>query len=308
MGLTFSRKEGSPTYAKNKNVLITGASCGIGAELAKNFAIQNANLALVARNKATLQSVADECVELGAAKVQIFPECDLTNDELIKSTMSSVVSYFDSKVDVIVLNAGRSMGCYFEEIQSTEAVNYMLKLNINGVINSLLHVLPSIPKTQDSRIVLISSVSGLMGVPYRTIYCASKHALNGFANALRIELKDTYMDNAPIVQIINFPEVSGTNLNSGRMDMGSLLPPVEFKVEGVKSMMSVQTACRNLLVEIERGTEEWGHTIKFSIVLLLRFFWTTLADSLILKSVKKSHFRPSVDAKVDGESEAKKGQ
>eukprot|EP01083_Nonionella_stella_P210877 763011_1 len=105
------------------------------------------------------------------------------------------------------------MGCYFEEIKDVESINYMLKLNVNGVINTLFYALPWVCMVSSSRIVIISSVAGIAPVPYRTVYCASKHALTGFANSLRIELKDTHgKDKSPKVQLINLQGVSGTSL------------------------------------------------------------------------------------------------
>lgn len=286
MGIISSKQ--TVSYAKGKNVLITGASAGIGAELARKFAEQGANLALVARNEAKLEGVKTECLTLGATKADIF-KCDLTNDEEIKKMVQESTESFEY-FDILVLNAGRSMGCYFEEIQDMDSINYLLKLNVNGVINPLMCALPSVPKSEESRIVVISSVSGLIGVPYRTIYCASKHALGGFCNALRIELKDTYGEKSPKVQLINFPEVSGTDLNSGRMTMGAARPPCEFKTGG--KMATVESACSDLIQEIEKGTDEWGQTAKFKILVWLRLMAANFADKVLLKAVKKSHVRP----------------
>jgi NADP-dependent 3-hydroxy acid dehydrogenase YdfG len=298
MGVLFSRNtssNGSSGYAAGKNVLITGASAGIGAELARKFAEQGANLALVARNQTNLEAVAKECLALGAIQAGVFP-CDLTKDEDTQTAIQTAIESFgDGKgIDIVVLNAGRSMGCYFEEIRGMESINYMLKLNVNGVIHALMCALPAMPKSEASRIVIVSSVAGLVGVPYRTVYCASKHALAGFANALRIELKDTYggsANGAPRVQLINFPEVQGTNLNSGRMDMGAVRPPIEFKT-GAGVVATVEEACLDLMVEIEKGTDEWGQKSKGHILVLLRLFFATLADFLILTAVKKTHIRP----------------
>jgi len=288
MGLTSSKTVASPTYAAGKNVLITGASAGIGAELARKFAEQGASLALISRNEAKLQAVSKECLDLGAPKAEIFTG-DLAKDEDIKRVIEESTKSF-GHFDILVLNAGRSMGCYFEEIQDMDAINYLLKLNVNGVINSLMCALPSVPKSEESRIVVISSVSGLIGVPYRTIYCASKHALGGFCNSLRIELKDTYGAKSPKIQLINFPEVSGTDLNSGRMTMGAVRPPCEFKTGG--KMATVQSACSGLLREIEFGTDEWGQSTKVKVLVWLRLMAATVADSVLLKAVKKSHIRP----------------
>lgn len=236
--------------AEGKHVLITGGNSGIGAELARNFAKKGASLALIARNQDTLSEVAKECSDLGSPKVETFP-CDLTNDADIKTAMQSAIEKF-GRLDVLVLNAGRSQGCYFEEIKDVESINYMFKINVHGVINTLYHALPDVPKSSSSRIIVISSVAGIIPVPYRTIYSATKHALTGFANSLRIELKDTYGKDAPTVQLINFPEVKGTKLNSGRMDFGADLPPIQF--ETGSRVKDVAESCALLMPEIAKGT------------------------------------------------------
>lgn len=282
----------SPEWScRGKNVLITGASSGIGAELARNFARGGASLALLARNKEALEEVARDCRNFGAPSAHVFP-CDLTDNGNIESAVRAAVLVFNGNVDVVVLNAGRSQGCYFEEIKDVAAMDYLLRLNVNGVINTLHYALPSVPKTRRSRIVLISSVSGLIPVPYRTVYCASKHALTGFANALRLELCDAHtVEGAPTVQLINPPEVRGTVLNDGRMTMGADRPPARFKV--TPALVSVEEAGAQFLQEIVRGTREWGQPPK---VRLLQAIFNTcpnrFLDSLITRIVKRSHYRP----------------
>ena len=182
----------------------------------------------------------------------------ILNSQIKRAIVDEALEQF-GRFDVVILNAGRSQGCYFEEIDDVDSINYMLKLNVNGVITTLYHLLPSVPKLSSSRIVVISSVSGLIPVPYRTIYCASKHALNGFANSLRLELNDSYGNDAPAIQVINFPEVRETCLNSGRMDFGADEPPIEFDT---KHVMSVVKACSLLMMEIAKGTREWGQPLK----------------------------------------------
>lgn len=277
--------------AEGKHVLITGASSGIGAELGRHFAKQGASLALLARNRDSLMIVAEECKTLGAPRVDVF-SCDLTDDANIKKAITLAIENF-GKFDVLILNAGRSMGCYFEEINDLESINYMLKININGVINSLFYALPSVPKVSDSRIVVMSSVAGIIPVPFRTIYCASKHALAGFSNSLRIELKDTHGKDAPTIQLINFPEVKGTKLNSGRMDFGAHLPPMEF-LTGSR-VPSVQKACSELMKQIALGTEDWGQSLSVRILLQFRGVMANIVDYLILKAVKETHIRPKVN-------------
>ncbi len=285
MGIIASKSNWS---AEGKNVLITGASSGIGSEMARNFAKAGASVALLARSRENLQAVADECKELGSPKAEIFL-CDMTDDDLIKDATTKALEQF-GRFDVLILNAGRSQGCYFEEINNVHDINYLLKLNINGVINTLYHLLPSIPKSSSSRIVVISSVAGLLPVPYRSVYCASKHALNGFANSLRIEMKDTYGKDAPVVQVINFPEVQGTELNNGRMDFGADQPPIKFDTTKV---ITVEEACSSLTKKIEEGVREWGQPLKVSILLPLLSIIPNILENIIIKTVKKTHYRPT---------------
>lgn len=275
--------------SEGKNVLITGASSGIGLELAKQFAKQGASLALLARSKDTLAKVADECIALGSPRAEIFV-CDLTNEADIKKSMESIKDTMGT-LDVVILNAGRSQGCYFEEIKDVDSIGYMIKLNVTSVISCLHFILPIVPKSSSSRIVFISSVAGLIGVPYRTIYCSSKHAMAGFVNALRIELLDTYGKDSPAVQLINFPEVKGTSLNAGRMDFGADLPPAQFK-EG--AILEVKQACTMLLEQIALGAREWGQPFKFKVLIPLRGLIADVLDKIILKTVKKTHFRPVI--------------
>ncbi len=285
MGLISSKVDWS---AEGKHVLITGASSGIGSEMAKNFAKEGASVALLARSSESLQAVANECKELGSPKAEIFL-CDMTDDDQIKVATTKALEQF-GRFDVLILNAGRSQGCYFEEINDIHDINYLLKLNINGVINTLYHLLPSVPKSSSSRIIVISSVAGLMPVPYRTIYCASKHALNGFANSLRIEMRDTYGSDAPVIQVINFPEVQGTKLNNGRMDFGADQPPIEFDTSKV---ITVEEACVSLMKKIVEGVREWGQPLKVSILLPLLSIIPNVLEKIIIKTVKKTSYRPT---------------
>ena len=279
MGIAFS----SPAWeARSRSVLITGASSGIGAETARQFAKEGANLALVARGKENLETVAKECRQLGAETVKIYM-IDLSNNNAIKTGMEKAIADFQG-FDVVVLNAGRSHGCYFEEIKDTSQIEYMVNLNVTGVIISLHSLLPSIYKSRHSRIVVISSTAGIIGVPYRTIYCATKHALTGFCNSFRIELNATYEKEAPAVCLINFPGVSGTKLNSDRMDFGTEQPPAQFDAS---AGMPLPEAVEGLMSAIAAGKREWGQPFKVTFLRPLYSLIPGILDGFILKRVRR---------------------
>lgn len=287
MGSFLSTRNNSGSWqATDRTVLITGASSGIGRQLALLYAAEGANLALMARRRDVLQQVAEDCRSAGSPKVHLYT-ADLTkNTEIAQSTQQAIRDF--GQFDVLILNAGRSQGHFFEEIKDVEQMDYLLKLNVSGVINTLHYLLPYLHKSEHSRIVVVSSTAGIIPVPYRTVYCASKFALSGFSNAIRMELCETYKEASPKVCLINFPEVSGTALNTSRMDFGADQPPFGF--DGSQAV-DVETACRNMMVQVARGTREWGHPFKVS---LLRPFYSiipSVLEAMIMKHVRRTHVR-----------------
>jgi NADP-dependent 3-hydroxy acid dehydrogenase YdfG len=291
MGLSFS--SAASWDATSRNILITGASSGIGAELARCLAREGGNLALVARNQTKLEEVAKECRKLGSEKVHIY-SCDLTKNAEIEASMAKALDDFKG-FDVVVMNAGRSQGCFFEEIQDVDQIDYMMKLNVGGVIIPLQKLLPGIHKSRQSRIVVVSSVAGKIPVLYRTIYSASKAALNGFCNSLRLELGETYGGDAPKVCIMSFPEIKGTLLNEGRMDFGSMEPAVQFKDDGAGDL---HMACQGCLKAIRRGSRSWGEPFKVKLLLPLYPFIPRVIETMILKHLRRTHYRPATQANL----------
>jgi NADP-dependent 3-hydroxy acid dehydrogenase YdfG len=285
---------------KGKNILITGASSGIGAEMARQYAAQGARLALIARTTQDLERVADECIELGSSKA-LFYAADLANPVSTKLAMQQAMADFP-KFDVVVLNAGRSQGCYFEEIKDPSQIESMIKLNVNGAITCLHYVLPQVPKTGDSRIVIISNTAGIVAAPYQSVYSATKHALTGFSNSLRIELKNTYGTSSPKICLVSLPEVAGTRCNTGRMDMGAKLPPAKwYSWAG----MPLPHAVHDLLPAIAAGKREFGPPRKFNFWRSLYAVCPDWVDYCVMKYIQKTHYRP-LDERTNKHSNTKK--
>ena len=277
--------------ANSRTILITGASSGIGAEIARQYAAQGAQLALVARTEKDLRRVEKECNDLGARKVRSYT-ADLRNLLSIQTAMKLALLDF-AHFEVVILNAGRSQGCYFEEIKDVKQIDHLLKLNVTGSIATLHHLLPYMPKSRDSRIVLISNTAGIVATPYQSIYSASKHALTGFSNSLRMELKNTYQHDAPKVCLVNFPEVLGTKLNISHMDMGAKLPAARwYSSAGIPLTLAVH----DLLPAIASGRREYGQRAwKFQCWRLLYPIIPSWVDGWMMKHVQNTHYRPRLD-------------
>ena len=189
-----------------KTIIITGASDGIGAEMARQLAHRlgpEAGLVLAARNDALLQKVAAQCRSQGS-EVFVVPT-DITDPMQCRALVERSVERF-GWLDVLINNAGVSAQALFEEVQPENLGWYedLMRVNLWGSVWCTHAALPYL-KTARGQIVAVSSLAGLMGVPGRTAYSASKFAMTGFFEALRAELKP-----AGVSVTLAFPGVVAT--------------------------------------------------------------------------------------------------
>jgi short-subunit dehydrogenase len=168
-------------------VCITGASYGIGAELARQCAAQGARLALAARSLDRLEAVADACRALGAEVLVV--RADVAEEADCRACIEATVARF-GRLDMLVNNAGIGASGLFRDITDLSVFERTMRVNFLGSVYCTAAALPHLVATR-GRLVAVSSLTGLAGVPKRTAYGATKHAMAGFFDALRIELEDT---------------------------------------------------------------------------------------------------------------------
>jgi short-subunit dehydrogenase len=172
---------------KNKVVIITGASSGIGKACAEEFAKRGANLVLAARQYVTLCEItADLENRYGIRAVAV--QADVSKEHDCEVLIKQALVTFD-KIDILVNNAGLSMRALFDDLDLSVLKNLM-DVNFWGTVYCTKYALPEILKTKGS-IIGVSSIAGYRGLPGRTGYSASKFAMNGFMEALRTELLKT---------------------------------------------------------------------------------------------------------------------
>ena len=172
---------------KNKIVVITGASSGIGEAAAEQFAKKGANLVLVARRKEKLEQVEKK---LSKYSIKILIQvCDVSDKEQVKQMSEKVIETF-SKIDVLVNNAGFVIYGKVKEL-SIEDIESQMKTNYFGTIYCTKLFLPYLLKQNAGHIVNVASVGGSFGVPGIASYCATKYAMLGFSEGLHHELHDT---------------------------------------------------------------------------------------------------------------------
>ena len=168
-------------------MIITGASSGIGKALAYALAPHSPRLVLASRDRGRLEAVAETCERLGATTLVV--PTDVADPQACHDLIQATIDTF-SRLDVLVNNAGLSMWSTVEEVQDVSRFQEVINVNFMGSVYCTKFALPYL-KEHQGRIVAISSVAGLTGVPFHGIYCASKHAMNGFFESLRIELAGT---------------------------------------------------------------------------------------------------------------------
>ena len=169
---------------KNRSALITGASSGIGRSLAHQMADQGAWLVLAARNIEALESVGEACLQRGGRAISV--KTDVTDHSQCQALIQRTVDEF-GRIDTLVNNAGISMWALFEDMQSLEPFEKLMQVNYFGSVYCTHYALPYLKQTQ-GRLAAVASLTALFDVPTRTGYSASKHAMKGFFDTLRVEL------------------------------------------------------------------------------------------------------------------------
>lgn len=172
---------------KDKVVLITGASSGIGKESAIQFAKKGSNVILIARRKQKLEEIATDLKKFNIST--LVCECDVSN-KLQVEKMSKIVLEKHGSVDILVNNAGFAIygsisDLTIKEIESQMATNYF------GMVYCIKNFIPSMLEKKSGHIVNVASVAASFGLPGIASYCASKFAMLGFSEGLKHELKGT---------------------------------------------------------------------------------------------------------------------
>lgn len=170
------------TYFKDKVIIITGASSGIGLATARLFAGMGAKLSLAARSIDILESLASELTDDRSRILCI--KTDVSVEEDCRRLIEETVRRF-GKIDILINNAGISMRAPFLDV-NLEVIKKLMNVNFWGTVYCSKYALPEILKTKGS-IAGVISTAGYVAIPGRTGYVTSKYAIRGFLETLRIE-------------------------------------------------------------------------------------------------------------------------
>jgi len=242
---------------RGKVVWITGASAGIGEALAQELARLGARLVLSARNEAALHRVAAACAP---AETLVLP-LDLALPATFGDAVSAVQARF-GQLDVLINNGGISQRSMALET-SLEVDRRLMEVDYFGPVALSKAVLPAMLARGSGRIVVISSLVGKFGTPYRSAYSAAKHALHGFFDSLRAELHGSGVGVSIICPGfihtgVSVNALTGDGRALGQMDEATAagLAPAEFARRAVRALARERDAATI------GGRETWGVLLK----------------------------------------------
>jgi len=178
---------------KGKVVIVTGASSGIGEATAREFGREGAKVVLAARRVEKLQALADEINKLGTNAETFVVQADLSKLEDIQALVSKTLEKF-GRIDILVNNAGFGRLDWLENLDPVKDIQAQIDVNLMGVIQTTRQVLPTMIEQRSGSIINMCSMAGLIATPTYSIYAASKHAVHGFSEALRREVKPWGID------------------------------------------------------------------------------------------------------------------
>jgi len=260
-----------------RTVIVTGASSGIGRELAVALAARGARLALAARDTSALAEAVAECEKAGGRAIAIA--ADVGDEAACRHLVEETIAAFGG-VDVLVNNAGISMWGRFDELEDLSMVERIMRVNYLGSVYCTRYALPHLKATK-GLIVAISSLTGKFGVPTRSAYAASKHAMQGFFDSLRVELMGAGVD-----VLVVAPGFVATPIRSRALGPDGK-PHGESPRDESRDTMPVDECVRQIVRAMERRDRELVMTAKGKLGLWLKLIAPGFVDRLAVKALEE---------------------
>ncbi|HVZ46314.1 MAG TPA: SDR family oxidoreductase [Ramlibacter sp.] len=263
-----------------KTFVITGASDGIGAEIARQLAATHrveAALVLAGRSQEKLDAVAAQCARSGAQAITVA--MDVSIEAQCRDLIARAVGKF-GRIDALVNNAGLSAHALFEDVRAEDLHWYesLMRVNLWGAVWCTHAALPHLKQSR-GRIVAVSSLAGLVGVPGRNAYSATKFALAGFFEALRAELK-----GAGVSVTLAYPGVVATQTRHRGYDAkGEAAGRSGLKEEDA---MSVEECARLIIRGMDARKREVVMTARGKLGRFLKLLAPGVVENMALAALK----------------------
>jgi len=228
-------------------VIVTGASAGIGRSLALQLSGQGAKMAIAARRAERLEQVAAECRQRGG-DVLVVPT-DISDELQCKALVEKTIEKF-GRLDLLINNAGLAVTALLEDFPNLDLFRHTMNVNFYGAVHCTYYALPHLAQSK-GRILTISSLGGKAAIPYNTPYCASKYAMHGFYDALRMEL---YQHGVSVTMVCPWWVV--TEFHEAQMDKNGVLRGARGRAIYTKKMMTADQCATIALRAAEKRRRE----------------------------------------------------
>ncbi|NIM51735.1 MAG: SDR family oxidoreductase [Gemmatimonadales bacterium] len=263
-----------------KVVVITGASSGIGEALALRLASEGAWLALAARRAERLDALAAVCKERGGRALPL--PADVADEAACRDLVARTVSEY-GRLDMLVNNAGITVASLFSELPDLTLFRRVIDVNFLGAVSCTYNALPHL-KQVAGRLVNVASLGAVLPIPANTSYIASKHAMLGFSDSLRMELSGSGVSVTVIC-----PYWVVTEFHENMMDgQGRPRGVAGRRIYTRRTMTADQ--CARILVEAARKRKRQVVMAPGRLAQLGRLVAPALIDRVIIKAF----FRPAV--------------
>lgn len=263
---------------RDQVVIITGASAGIGRELALQLAAQRAQLALAARDRARLEEVARACAERGARAIVV--PTDVGDEAQCRALVEQTIAAF-GRLDVLINNAGLSMWARFEELTDLAPFEEMMRVNYLGSVYCTHAALPHLRRSR-GRLVAVSSLTGRTGVPTRSGYAATKHAMVGFFDSLRIELAGSGVSVTLVYPGFVATEIRERAYGADGRPLGRGNSPVHEA-----DVMTAEVCARQILRAAAGRRRELVMTLRGRVGAWLKLIAPALVDWIALRAIQQ---------------------
>ena len=265
---------------KNKVVVISGASSGIGKACAWHFAKNGSKVVLAARSEEKLKAIGKEMMIAGYEILTV--RADVSNEEDCQNLISETINKY-KVIDVLINNAGISMRATLEEMDLS-VMKKVMDINFFGTVFCTKYALPFILKSKGS-IVGVSSIAGFKGLPARTAYSASKFAMHGFLEALRIE----NMKHGLHV-LIACPGFTASNIRNTALSKDGEVQRESPRDES--KMMTAEKVAEYIYKAVINRQNSLVLTINGKLTVFLNKLFPSVIDRLVYNYLKKEPNSP----------------
>ena len=260
----------------NSVVIITGASSGIGLACARVFYEEGANLVLAARSEEIIKEIACEFNSNGEIRA-VAVKTDVAIESECKNLIEKAIETF-GKIDILINNAGVSMRASFLDVE-LDVLRKVMNVNFWGTVYCTKYAYPHIMANKGS-VVGISSVAGIHGLPCRTGYSASKYAIQGFLDAIRIE---TMKKGVQVMTVI--PGFISTNIRKTAFVADGSVQGESPRDEN--KMMSPEELARRIVNGIKKNRRQLATSYEGKFTPIVSLFFPKIADKIYYSQMRR---------------------